>query len=175
MDLGAGTGVHALELQRRGIPVVAVENSRTLVRIAGERGVERPVRADFRYWAGARFDTALMLMNGVGPTATLDGLRRFLLHAHRLLAPGGKLLLDSAEALQGPERAPAPSAAWPPAGGYRGQAWIELSLGDEVGRPFRELYADMDTLARTAHDAGWRTDIAFEDEQGGYLARLTRI
>ncbi len=170
LDLGAGTGVHSLELRTRGLDVLAVENEAGLVRIMRERGVARVVRADFRLWAAGRADTVLMLMNGMGPTGTLAGLDRFLSHASGLLTPGGQLLVDIAEAL--PEHGAAP-ADLPRTGPYAGEAWIELGFDGAVGRPFRELYVDYETFARHASDAGWAVGVAFEGEAGAFLVRLT--
>ncbi|WP_419164045.1 hypothetical protein [Candidatus Palauibacter sp.] len=50
----------------------------------------------------------------------------------------------------------------------------ELSHAGRVGRPFRELYVDLETLARHAAAAGWRCEVAFEAEDAAYLARLTK-
>ncbi len=178
LDLGAGVGPHTLALQERGLDVIALEIDGRLSDLQRGRGVRRAVTADFRFWSGPGFDTVLMLMNGLGPVGTLRGLARFLEHAPRLLSPGGQLLVDAAEAIPEPVGAPPDVAGsdspWPPAGEYGGQAWIELSFEDLVGRPFRELYVDLETLLRYATDAGWRAGIAFEGEQGAYLARLTR-
>jgi len=170
LDLGAGTGVHSLELQARGIDVLAVENSAGLVEIMRERGVRRAIRADFRWWRGPRFDTVLMLMNGIGPTGTLEGLDRFLLHAPGFLRRGGQILLDSAAAI--PEASPVAADDWPPAGAYPGQAWIDLEFEGRRGRPFRELYADMDMVRERASRAGWKSDVAVEGD-GAFLLRLT--
>lgn len=171
VDLGAGTGVHTLELQGRGEDVLAVEGCAPLVQLMYDRGVEKAVRADFRFWHTPRFDTVLMLMNGVGPTATLAGLDRFLRHAQRLLSTGGQLLIDSAEASPRPADGATPEL-WPETGDYAGQAWIDLEFGGRRGRPFRELYADVETLRERAVEAGWTPDVAFE-EDGAYLLRLT--
>lgn len=177
LDLGAGAGPHTLALQSIGRRVVAVEGSADVARLLRARGALSVVHADFRYWCRPGFDTVLMLMNGLGPVGTLAGLDRFLAHAPRFMAPGGQLLVDGAEAA--PSRPPrtataAPSVAWPPAGAYPGEAWIELSHAGRVGRPFRELYVDPETLARHATHAGWRLDVVFEGGDGAYLARLTR-
>lgn len=171
LDLGAGVGPHALELQRRGLDVLAVDNCGPLVDIMLERGVRRAIRRDFRWWRGPRFDTVLLLMNGVGPTATLAGLERFLASAGAFLAPGGQLLVDSAEAVPEPV-GPDANHGWPPAGDYAGQAWIDLEFGRIRGRPFRELYADVETLQEIAVRVGWATDVAFEAD-GAFLLRLT--
>ncbi len=171
LDLGAGAGPHTVALQAKKRSVVALEGSPTLARLLKARGAASVVCADFRYWWQAGFDTVLMLMNGLGPVGTLAGLDRFLRHARRFPAPGGQLLIDGAEAIPGEARRSGP---WPPAGGYAGQAWIELSHAGRVGRPFRELYIDLETLARHAAAAGWRCEVAFEAEEAAYLARLTK-
>lgn len=170
-DLGAGAGPHTLALQALGHHVVAVEGCAEVARLLRERGATSVVRADFRHWWRPGFDTVLMLMNGLGPVGTLAGLDRFLVHARRFLAPGGQILVDGAEAVP---RGPLAGVDWPPAGEYPGQAWIELSYAGRVGRPFRELYLDLETLARHATQAGWRLEVAFESGNGAYLVRLTR-
>jgi SAM-dependent methyltransferase len=174
LDVGAGTGIHSLELQARGIDVTALEILPKLTEIQRALGVRRRLRANFKTWAGDRFDTVLMLMNGIGPVGTLFGLDGFLTHAHRLVASGGQLLVDSGEAIVVGEVDPRAAARWPPTdAGYRGEAWIELEYRRHRGAPFRELYVDMGTLAAHAERAGWSCDVVFEGEAGGYLARLT--
>ena len=169
LDLGAGAGVHSLELQTRGLEVLAVENCGPLVELMRMRGVRDVLRADFTLWRGPRFDTVLMLMNGIGPTGTLAGLDRFLRHARGFVAVGGRLIVDSAEAV--PESVDS-AEPWPDAGGYPGQAWIDLEHAGIRGRPFRELYADVETFRARATAAGWTTDVAFEGN-GAFLVRLT--
>ena len=174
LDVGAGTGVHSLELQVRGFDVTAIEIQPELVDIQRDRGVRRRICADFTGWAEDRFDTVLMLMNGIGPVGTLSGLDRYLEHAHGLVAPGGQILVDSGEAIVVGRVAPEDAVHWPPTeAGYVGEAWIELEYRGERGPPFRELYADMLTLGAHAERASWTCDIVFEGESGGYLARLT--
>jgi SAM-dependent methyltransferase len=175
LDLGAGAGVHSLELQKSGTTVVAIENCRELVRIMEQRGVRNAIRADFRFWHGPRFDSVLLLMNGIGPVGTLAGLDRFLTHARRFLHPGGQLLVDSAlavEAFDAITGSAGTRGAWPDGGGYAGQAWIELEYDGLLGRPFRELYIDLETMSARAWSAGWNPDIAFEAD-GAYVVRLT--
>ena len=174
LDAGAGTGVHALELQRLGFEVRAIDVLPEAVAIMDERGVIEPKCADLFELEGERFDTLLMLMNGVGPVGTLEGLRRFFDAAGRLLLPGGQILLDSGEAIVAEPPAGAPRWEWPEptADGYAGEAWIRLEYRGEVGAPFRELYVDAETLAARVERVGWRCEIAFTDEAGAYLARL---
>ena len=174
LDLGAGTGLHGRRLAERGHEVTALELVPEAARIVRGHGVAT-VRGDSLAlpFAEGVFDTVLMLMNGIGPVGTLRGLGAFLEGAARVLAPGGQLLVDSAEPLVHPGAA-AEADAWPPPTeeAYPGEAWIRLEYRGETGPPFRELYVDAATLVERAAAAGWDARIAFEDGSGGYLARL---
>ena len=175
LDFGAGTGVHSLALQERGFSVCAVELVPEAVEIMRERGVRRVMQGNGFAYEGEPVDTLLMLMNGVGPTGTLDGLDEFLGRAGRLLKPGGQILVDSAAARRREEAPGAPRMRWPSrTSDYLGEAWIRLEYGGESGPPFRELYLDRETLAEHAERADWSTEIVFRGEPVGYLARLTR-
>lgn len=48
VDAGCGAGSHALALQRDGVDVLATDVSPGVLRVAGDRGVERLARADLR-------------------------------------------------------------------------------------------------------------------------------
>lgn len=185
LDAGAGTGVHSLPLQGRGLDVTAVELVPEAVAIMRARGVRRAVQGDMFQLEAGRFDTVLMLMNGIGPVGTLEGLDRFLRRADRLLRPGGQILADSGEALpvaeagsadEGADESASPEVPLPPVdeSAYAGEAWIRLEYGGEIGTAFRELYVDQETFARRARAADWRFQPAFEEGMGSYLARLTR-
>ena len=174
LDAGAGTGVHALALQRRGFEVRAIDVLPEAVAIMRGRGVVDAVRADMFELEDARFDTLLMLMNGIGPVGTIGELRRFFETACRLIAPNGQVLVDSGEAMICEPRAGAPKLVWPSptSDGYRGEAWIRLEYAGEIGPPFRELYLGAEAMMAHAALCGWRCDIAFTDDSGAYLACL---
>lgn len=170
LDLGAGTGVHSLALQERGLEVVAVEIDPEACRVMRERGIRRVVRADAFSFRGGPFDTVLMLMNGAGLAGTLHGLGALLAHLSGLTAPGGQILLDSADLRSEPERG-TPFARRED-GRYLGEVQIQLGFAGEWGDPFPELYVDPDTLSAIAIRAGWRAEVVLEEEDGSFLARL---
>jgi SAM-dependent methyltransferase len=174
LDAGAGTGVHALELQRRGFEVRAIDVLPEAVAIMWGRGVVDAVLTDLYEHEEARFDTLLMLMNGIGPVGRIGELRRFFEAARRLIAPSGQILVDSGEAMICEPRAGAPRHVWPPptSEGYGGEAWIRLEYAGEIGPPFRELYLGVEEMMTHAALCGWRCDIAFTDDSGAYLACL---
>ncbi|MFN2420671.1 MAG: class I SAM-dependent methyltransferase [Gemmatimonadota bacterium] len=176
LDAGAGTGVHSLILQERGADVSAVEILPQAIEILRGRGVKNVVEGDLFAVELGRFDTMLMLMNGIGPVGTVAGLERFFSRAGELVAPGGQILVDSAAPAPDDVEVRPAAGVWPPSTdeAYPGEAWIELEYKGAIGEPFRELYVDAETLAAHGARAGWACTIAFGDAEGGYLARLTR-
>ena len=175
LDVGAGTGVHSLYLQERGFDVCAIDVMPEAVQIMRTRGLRDVRLAALADLEGETFDTILMMMNGIGILGTLEGLDRFLRDAPRLLGAGGQILLDSGPpSLIGDPDDHAVQMRAGDAEGYYGETWIELEYRGVKGPPFRELYADADTLCRHAESAGWDVEIIHVDEHGGYVARLTR-
>lgn len=170
LDAGAGTGIHSLALQARGLEVCAIDFVPEAVEIMRARGVHDARRADLLTFAGGPgpFDTILVLANGSGLAETLEGLRRLFAAFDRLLAPGGQVLMDSCDL-----RAPGRSMTRPD-GRYLGEIEFWLEYRGETGMPFQQLYVDPVTLAERAEPAGWRCEVVWQGEGGGYLARLTR-
>ena len=81
LDVGAGTGVHALFLQEKGFQVDALEISEIACNIMRTRGVQQVICADFFTFHEKPYDTLLFLMNGISIAGTLEGLKSLLRHA----------------------------------------------------------------------------------------------
>ena len=97
LDLGAGAGRHAIELQRAGHDVVAVDPLPEAVEIMRDRGVVDARQGDLSAVLEERFDTVLMLMHGLGVVGDLHGLGRLFEELPKVLNPGGRLVCDSAD------------------------------------------------------------------------------
>jgi SAM-dependent methyltransferase len=100
LDLGAGTGNHALPLARRGYDVVGVDLSEEMVRIAREKASEAGTRVEFRHGdlrdvqLGRRFDAVLLMFAVLGYQRTNADVRAALENARAHVRPGGVLVLD---------------------------------------------------------------------------------
>jgi len=176
LDLGAGAGCHTLELQSRGFEVKAVDASEGAVEVMQARGVREVVRHDIfdATLSHEKYDTLLMLMNGLGLVGTLEGLEKFLRHARTLLAPGGQILATSSDIsyLYEDEEG---ALVFDLNGPYYGEVTYTMHYGEQQGEPFFWLFADASIVQDYAEEAGYEVAFLGEDEQHQYLVRLTLV
>lgn len=167
LDVGAGVGTHSLYLQDQGFDVTALEISERACALMQERGVHQILQQDFFLLKGEKYDTLLLLMNGIGLVETLDGFRRFLQFARTLLSERGQLLFDSSDIsyLYEEYRIPLPEY-------YFGEIGYQYEYKEKKGRPFKWLYLDQETLIKIAHEENWVVQILYEDDNDQYLARM---
>lgn len=172
LDLGAGSGLHALELQQRAFDVVAIDISPSCVEIMRDRGVRDARVADLYQFADGPFDTIACLCNGLDKVGRLADLPYFLDRMRALLAPGGQLLADSFDlGASADPKQQARLAERKAEGRYFGELDLQFEYRGAISEIFPVLQVDRNTLEVTAAAAGWScTTIA---KRGGhYLARL---
>lgn len=175
LDGGAGTGVHSLVLQEKGLPVTSVDISPHAVNIMKQRGLTDVHRADVFEYAEGRFDTLLMMGHGIGLVETIDGLDRFLDHAHDLLIEDGQVLLDSLDVRVTDDPGDlAYHEANRRAGRYIGEIRLQFEFHGEKGPYCGWLQVDVETLREHAELAGWRCEVVHQGESGDHLSRLTK-
>ena len=168
LDIGAGAGSHALILQQRGLQVEAMDISGFAVDIMKERSVMQAFQQDIFTFSGEKYDTLLLLMNGIGLTGNIQKLRVFLQHTKQLLKPGGQLLFDSSDIAYLYE-------GNLPACDYYGELWYRYAYKGQKTDWFQWLYIDEGMLAKIAAEEGWATVILDKDGMDGYLARLMPV
>ena len=106
LDIGCGTGRHAVELAARGYAVVGVDLSAAQLARARAKAAERGVAVDFRpadaraLPFAAEFDLAIMLCEGAFSLMETDEMNfQILQGAARALKPGGKLVFTTLNGL----------------------------------------------------------------------------
>ncbi|MHC4767122.1 MAG: class I SAM-dependent methyltransferase [Planctomycetota bacterium] len=175
LDVGAGTGLHSLVLQEKGLRVTAIDISTRAVEIMIRRGVGDAHCEDVFDCRRGPFDTVLMMGHGIGMVETLAGLDRFLAFARGLLSEAGQLLLDSMDVrvTDDPENL-AYHEANRRAGRYVGEIRLQNEYQGMKGHYYGWLHVDAATLTEHAVKAGWKCDVVCQRDSGDYLARLTR-
>jgi len=176
LDAGAGAGCHALVLQEHGLSVCAIDIAPEAVEVMRKRGVRDARCADIFHFRDGVFDTLLLMMNGIGVVEDLAGLDRFLADAHGLLAPGGQILLDSYDPTlpEDGDGASAREAGVSRSKRYVGEMRFRLEYKGKKGPTLTWLFLDAGLLAERALKAGWCCEVIWQEEEGHYLARLTR-
>lgn len=173
LDVGGGTGSIALELQGRGIAVRSIDLCAEAVEVMRARGVRDVARADVWDLADGGWDTVLLLGHGLGLVEDLAGLDRFLVHARRLLAPGGQLLADSLDVRRTDDpRHLAYHERLRAEGRDPGEVRTCFEFEGVVGPFCGWLQADAATLEERARRAGWSFELVRDEPWGDYLARL---
>ena len=166
LDIGAGAGSHTLWLQQHGHAVTAIDTSAKAVDVMQHRGVIHPLHQNIFDYAGTRYDTLLLLMNGIGLANTITGLKRFLQHAKQLLLPGGQLLFDSSDVAYIYEGKPLPKQR------YYGEIAYRYQYKKQKTDWFTWLYIDKKLLKQIAVAEGYIVKFLEEDEYGQFLVRL---
>jgi len=174
LDLGAGAGRHALELQASGHEVIAVDPLSEAVMIMRNRGVVDARQGELGAISGERFDTVLMLMHGLGIVGNLRGLGSLLEDLPKHLNPGGQLICDSADlaaALR--DESPELLGELSSPDHYLGEVEFSLHYGSLEGPRYPWIFVDPKALEIIAGAAGFVVTIAARGERGSYLATLT--
>lgn len=173
LDIGAGVGSHALWLQQKGIEVTALEVSSGACEVMQLRGVKQILQEDFfELPRSFKYNTLLMLMNGIGIVGTIYRLPEFFNKARNLLAPGGQILVDSSDLrylfLQDDG-----SILINLNDRYYGEVEYRMSYKNQKSRRFPWLFIDDQLLEYHAHKNGFSFERIAEGEHFDYLARLT--
>lgn len=168
LDIGAGTGCHAICLQQMGYEVTAIDTSQEAVEIMQASKVKNARAIDYFQMKGDQFDTLICLMNGIGFIGKKDRLKDFLSQADKLLKPEGQIILDSSDVSYLYEDEELPKDR------YYGEVNFQYEYKGQKGEPFDWLYFDKDTLTIEADALGWYVYFLHSDENGQYLARLIR-
>ncbi len=97
LDVGAGAGRVALELQERGHDVVAIDNSPLAIEVCRRRGVRdaRVFAFEDLHDSLGTFDTVLMFGNNFGLFGGRAKATRMLRRLRRLTAPGARIVAES--------------------------------------------------------------------------------
>jgi len=173
LDVGAGAGCHALELQNRGLSVKAIDISSLSCEAMQGRGIHEAECINFfdRRLA-ERFDTILLLMNGTGIAGKLRYLPDLMQRARELLSPSGQILLDSSDLKYLYENEDG-SYDIDPSDPYFGEVDYQMVYRNVKGEPFDWLYVDFETLKMIAELNGLNCELVEAGEHYDYLAKLT--
>jgi hypothetical protein len=171
LDVGSGAGCHAIALKRMNKSVVSIELSQACVNYQIQQGIDAR-STDFFELKDEKFDSILLLMNGIGICGTLGRLPNLLTHLYNCLNHGGQILCDSTDIsyLYEDEE----GGSWLDLNAnYYGNFSFQMIYKETVGNWFDWLYVDAATLLANAQNVGFIVSIEY-GEEGAYFAQLLK-
>ena len=173
LDVGAGAGTHALHLQQSNKQVYANEISAEACNVMQLRGVKNILQHDFYTQPEEdKYDTILMLMNGMGIAQDTANLKRFFAKIKSLLSPKGCLLVDSSDIKYLFEDEDG-SLLINLNGDYYGEISYTMSYKNIQGKPFKWLFIDHELLKYYAEQNGFKMEKVADGHHYDYLSKLT--
>lgn len=173
LDVGAGTGIHSLELQKRGLDITAIDISEGAVECMQKQGLKNVLLKDFYAIENQKYDTLLMLMNGFGVMGKMEFVPDFFKKVDALLTEKGQVIVDSSDLLHLYIEDDG-SVVLDLNGAYYGEVQYQMEFENEKGHPFDWLFIDFASLEDAANKAGFNAVKIFEEETHQYLAKITR-
>lgn len=173
LDVGAGAGTHALHLQQSNKLVYANEISNSACAVMQQRGVQNILQQDFYTLPeNDKYDTILMLMNGIGIAEETANLNRFFTKIKSLLTPDGCLLVDSSDIRYLFEDEDG-SLLIDLNSDYYGEISYKMKYKNIQGNAFKWLFIDQELLAFYAEENGFKMEKIADGQHYDYLAKLT--
>jgi SAM-dependent methyltransferase len=174
LDVGCGAGSHSLSLQNdRNLDVTSIDISEKAIATCKLRGITNAKVQNILDFDREKFDTIILLMNGVGIFGKLDNCNKYLSKLKSLLNPGGQILLDSSDIIYMFDEDEDGGKWIPSNNNYYGELVFNISYKGEKEEPFDWLYLDYNTLQNAAIANGLKCELLLEGEHYDYLARLS--
>jgi SAM-dependent methyltransferase len=159
LDIGAGTGDHALFLLNHGYDVTALDISNSSCEIIKKRGIAKVVCCDiFNFETLKKFDTILLLGRSIGAVGDINGFVIFLQIAKKYLKNNGHIIFNSVNE---------PSKS----------QWQSRQMSFEYDKKVGDLVTWFDIgeelLSQVATENGYTSETKFTQKDGNYLSLLT--
>lgn len=170
LDVGCGAGAHLKWLKKHHHDVIGVDISSGCIQHLRDSGFNA-VECDFRTLNQERYDTILLMMNGIGLAGNLKNLQYTLSILKDLLRPNGKILLDSTDIKY--LYTEDDGTVWADLNSdYYGNFMFRMSYKEQRGEWFEWLYVDFENLNDAANVVGLTCELIIEEDDQ-YLAELT--
>ena len=172
LDVGAAAGCHSYPLYKNGFDVTAIDSSLGAVTHLKNVGISAS-QTNFFNMQG-KFDTLLILMNGIGIAGKLDKLPTFLKQIKNLLSETGQAICDSTDLSY--LYAEDDGSMWIDLNGsYFGEMKFKMKYKEVESEWFDWLYIDFDLLKEYANKQGLNCEKIMDGPSNNYLVALTHL
>lgn len=165
LDIGAAAGIHSKYLIEKNIDVSAIDISPYTIEYLKSENINAQLSDIFDFESDTKFDTVLLLMNGLGIAETNNKLPLFLEKLSNLLTPQGKILVESCSLnylFDDEEEAE----------NHNGEIIYQMKYKNTEGLYFSWLYKSFDDLKNTCTKLNLSCKLISNEDNGQYLAQI---
>ncbi|WP_221409102.1 class I SAM-dependent methyltransferase [Reichenbachiella versicolor] len=167
LDLGAGAGTHSLFLQALGYDVEAVDNSLGCATIMRDQGIKNVIHDNYQNIT-KKYDTILMLMNGIGIAGKLNNIPELIEKCFNMLEPDGKIIFDSSDITYlYDSETPRPEH-------YYGEIRYQYEYKGEKSNWFDWVYVDSGKIQEICNRMNLSCEILTKGDDDQYLGCITK-
>lgn len=173
LEVGAATGCHSKYLKDKQFSTLSIDTSQGSVDYLNSQGLPSKKIA-FLDYNEKKFDTILILMNGLGLAGKLENVTTFLQHAKSLLKEGGTIITDSTDIRYLYEDDE--GGVWMDLNSqYPGEMEFKMDYKEHSSEWFPWVYLDFENLEHEANTVGLKATKILEDDNFHYLTTLEKI
>jgi 2-polyprenyl-3-methyl-5-hydroxy-6-metoxy-1,4-benzoquinol methylase len=174
LDIGCGAGSHLLYLQNeKKLEVKGIDSSKKAVETCNKRGLQNIENVNiFDFETNQKFDTIILLMNGIGVCGKLEKIDLFLQKLNRFLNNNGQILIDSSNIIYMFDEEDATKIVSNQKE-YYGDLEFTITYKNQT-ESFDWLFLDFETLSKAANANHLNCELVFEGENFDYLAKLSK-
>lgn len=170
LDVGAGIGCHSHYLLKKRFQVEAIEVSHGAIDILNQLNIKAYQKDINDFYSSIKYDTILLLMNGIGLAETIEQLPYFLSHLFDLMSPGGQILCDSTDLSYLYEDLLEDDFE----DEEKGEITYRMSYKNHRTDWFKWLYINFKELNEICVTLGLKTQLVFEGKNNEFLIKITK-
>ncbi len=169
LDVGAGSGTHSVWLQKHGKDITALDFSEYGNKVLKDRKINKVILADFfQYKPAEKYDSILLLMNGIGIVGKAIYTDRLFKKFDELLTPQGVAFIHSSDLKYLYEEG---GGYLMPQEGYYGDVKFTIRY-KETEESFDWTYIDEQTLKVFARQNNYKAQKIAESDFGDFLIKV---
>lgn len=168
LDIGCGAGSHSIYLKNKGKSIEALDISSYICEVIQKEDITTHCVDILNFGPDKKYDTLLLLMNGLGIAGRNHLLPHFLKKLKSLLTPDGQILIESCSTnylFDDPQDAE----------DFSGEILYQMEYEGIKGEPFHWLYLPYEKLKVVALENGLKSELLLEHDGSTYLAKLSLL
>ena len=170
LEVGSGAGCHAQYLKSQNFKTFSIDTSEGAISYLKSKNIPCE-NIEFLNYNATKFDTILILMNGLGLAGKLHKIEAFLLHAKSLLNKNGCIITDSSDIRYLYEDDE--GGVWIDLNSkYPGEMEFQMEYKKHKTDWFSWVYIDFETLESICTKIGLKATKIMEDDNFHYLTKI---